>query len=244
MLIDLDGTLYIGGSPIEGARTALERIERAGVPFRFVTNTTRMSRKEVSRGLEGMGFPSSQRLIFTPATAANAMLAGRSVRAFVAGELLGDLSGLDLSGERPEYVLVGDLGSGFTYELLNEAFRCLMDGAELVALQKNRYWQREDGLYLDAGAFVAALEYASGRDARVIGKPELDFFGAALLELGLQRNEAVMVGDDAEVDVAGAKAAGLKGVQVRTGKYQEGAESGADLVIESFAELPEALGIS
>jgi HAD superfamily hydrolase (TIGR01458 family) len=118
-----------------------------------------------------------------------------------------------------------------------------VDGAQLLALQKNRYWRREDGLSLDAGPFVAALEYASGRSATVVGKPEREFFELALRELGLAPHEAAMVGDDAEADVAGAQIAGLKGIQVRTGKYRPGVEGRPDLVLESFAGLPEALGV-
>jgi HAD superfamily hydrolase (TIGR01458 family) len=157
--------------------------------------------------------------------------------------LLEDLEGVTLSQVRPDYVLVGDLGEGFTYDRLNAAFRYLMDGAALLALQRNRYWRKEDGLSLDAGPFVAALEYASGKSATVIGKPERGFFQLALEELGLEPNEVAMVGDDAEADVAGAQEAWLKGIQVKTGKYRPGAEGEPDLVLDSFAGLPEALGI-
>jgi phospholysine phosphohistidine inorganic pyrophosphate phosphatase len=118
-----------------------------------------------------------------------------------------------------------------------------MDGADLIALQRNRYWRREDGLALDAGPFVAALEYASGRSATVVGKPEAGFFRLALEDLGLGPHEVAMVGDDAEADVVGAQAAGLKGILVRTGKYRPETEGRPDLVLESFAALPEALGL-
>jgi HAD superfamily hydrolase (TIGR01458 family) len=141
---------------------------------------------------------------------------------------------------------LGDLGEGFTYARLDGAFRRLMSGAELVALQKNRYWEREDGLYLDAGPFVAALEYASGKTATVIGKPEAPFFEAALVDLALQAREVAMVGDDIETDVAGAQRAGLRGVQVKTGKYRAGVSmrrAEPDLVLDSVAGLPEALGL-
>jgi phospholysine phosphohistidine inorganic pyrophosphate phosphatase len=118
-----------------------------------------------------------------------------------------------------------------------------MDGADLIALQRNRYWRREDGLSLDAGPFVAALEYASRKSATVVGKPEKSFFRLALVDLGLGPREVAMVGDDAEADVAGAQAAGLKGIQVRTGKYRPGAEGAPDLVLGSIGALPEALGV-
>jgi HAD superfamily hydrolase (TIGR01458 family) len=150
---------------------------------------------------------------------------------------MGDLAELTLTDERPDYVLIGDLGEGFTYERLNGAFRHLMEGAELLALQKNRYWQTEVGLALDAGPFVAALEFASGKKASVVGKPEREFFRLALEDLGLEAGQVAMVGDDAEADVVGARRAGLVGIQVRTGKWQ--ADVGeADRVIDSVADLP------
>ncbi len=115
-------------------------------------------------------------------------------------------------------MLIGDLGEGFTYARLDDAFRCLMDGAELLALQKNRYWLEDGALHLDAGPFVAALEYASGKQAAVVGKPERSFFDLALREIGLEAEQAAMIGDDAGSDVAGAKRAGLGGFLVKTGK--------------------------
>ena len=139
-------------------------------------------------------------------------------------------------------MLVGDLGAGFTYERLNAAFRRLVGGAELLAVQKNRYWRTREGLSLDAGPFVAALEYASGKGATIVGKPEEDFFRLALEDMGLEAHEVAMVGDDAGADVAGAQSAGLTGILVKTGKYRPGAEGAPDLLLQSVAELPEALG--
>jgi phospholysine phosphohistidine inorganic pyrophosphate phosphatase len=113
-----------------------------------------------------------------------------------------------------------------------------------VALQKNRYWRTPGGLSLDAGPFVAALEYATGQQAAVVGKPEEAFFRIALEDLRLEAGEVAMVGDDAEADVAGAKRAGLLGIQVRTGKWGSDAEERqADLVLDSVAGLPTELGV-
>jgi phospholysine phosphohistidine inorganic pyrophosphate phosphatase len=246
LLLDLDGTLYTESGPVEGAHEALARLEGAGIPYRYVTNTTRRPRREVVARLDAMGFPVQEELVFTPAAAASVKLRGRSCYPLVAEALLEDLDGLEYASVSPEYVLVGDLGEGFTYARLNTAFRYLMGGAELVALQKNRYWEKEDGLSLDAGPFVTALEYASGKLATVVGKPEAPFFEAALADLGLDAQEVAMVGDDAETDVAGAQKAGLRGVQVKTGKYQAGIPARGvepDLVLDSVARLPEALGI-
>ena len=244
LLIDLDGTLYVEDAPIPGAREALSRFEAAGIPYRYVTNTTRKPRREVVSRLRELGFPAREDLVFAPAAAANALLAGKRCHVLVAEALLEDLADLVLAGTGPtEHVLVGDLGDGFDYARLNRAFRLLMDGAGLVALQRNRFWQEADGPSLDAGPFVAALEYASGKTATVVGKPEPAFFEAALRDLGLEAKDVAMVGDDAESDVAGAQRAGLWGIQVKTGKYRSGATGEPDAEIESIADLPALLGL-
>jgi len=160
----------------------------------------------------------------------------------VAAALREDLKELgDLPDGDVEAVILGDLGAGFTYARLNAIFRALHKGAELVALQRNRVWQREDGLALDAGPFVVALEYAVGRDAIVIGKPSLAFFEAALRELGVKAAAAAMIGDDIEADIDGALGAGIDGVLVRTGKFREDTvrASGINptLVLHSIADL-------
>jgi HAD superfamily hydrolase (TIGR01458 family) len=242
LLIDLDGTLYTDNGPIPGALEALNRLEEAGIPYRYVTNTTRKPRREVVSRLRELGFQAREDLVSTPATAANALLRRKKCHTLIAKALLEDLPEIVPEDEAPEYVLVGDLGRGFDYTRLNAAFRCLVDGAGLVALQKNRFWQEADGLSLDVGPFVAALEYASGKTALVVGKPKPAFFEAVLRDLGRDAREVAMVGDDAESDVAGAQRAGLRGIQVRTGKYRPGTAGAPDAEIPSIADLPEMLG--
>ena len=241
LLLDLDGTLYVGSEAVPGATEAVRRLKEAGLALRYVTNTTRMPRRAVVERLRTLGFAVTEREVFTPARAAARVIRDESCLALVDDSLLEDLEGVTLTEESPGFVLVGDLGEGFTYGRLDGAFRCLMEGAGLIALQKNRYWRTGDGLSLDAGPFVAALEYASGEQAVVVGKPEEAFFRIALEDLGLEAGEVAMVGDDAEADVAGAQSAGLTGILVKTGKYRRGAEGAPDL-LQSVAELPEALG--
>jgi len=243
LLVDLDGTLYVGDEPVEGAREAVGRFRASGIVVRYVTNTTRKPRRWVCEHLLSLGFEVEEAEVFTPARAAARMIGDKSCFALVDESLLEDLAGVTFTEDGPDYVLVGDLGEGFTYDRLNTAFRLLVDDAELLALQKNRYWRTEDGLSLDAGPFVAALEYASGQSATVVGKPEERFFRLALEEMGLEEDQVAMVGDDAETDVGGAQAAGLGGIQVKTGKYRPGVEGRPDLLIESIAGLPDALGI-
>ena len=148
--------------------------------------------------------------------------------------------------ERVDAVVLGDLGDGFTPGVLNESFRMLLEGAELVALQHNRFWKRADGLVLDVGAYAAALEYAGGVEAFVVGKPAAPFFTAALEDLDAPAESAVMVGDDLEADIGGAIAAGLRGILVRTGKYREETLEASAVrpteIVDSIADVPSLLG--
>jgi HAD superfamily hydrolase (TIGR01458 family) len=166
------------------------------------------------------------------------------VTVLVSAELREDLTALQSTalGAATDAVILGDLGDGFTPEVLNRVFRTLMEGAELVALQHNRYWRRADGLALDVGAYAAALEYASGKDAVTVGKPARAFFEAAMADMELE--QGVMIGDDVEADVGGAMAAGLAGVLVRTGKYRQDALTmrvTPTAIVDSIEDVPRLL---
>lgn len=249
LLIDIDGVLHVGTDPIDGAREALHVLRERDVPFRLVTNTTSRSRRLVAERLVELGFEVSEADVLTPAALAVRHCQGAGyerVALHVAPALREDLEQLgDVQDGDVEVVILGDLGEGFTYARMNAIFGQLQRGAELLALQRNRAWQREDGLVLDAGPFVVALEYATGREAIVTGKPSAAFFEAALDELGLAASNAAMIGDDLEADVGGAIDAGLDGVLVRTGKFREGTLRASTitptLVIDSIAGLTELL---
>ena len=225
VLLDLGGVVYVGDKPLPGAKEAIGRLKEAGLPLRYLTNTTRKPRRALLDALEKMGLPVEKEELFMPAIAARALLEenGLSAHLLVHPALEADFEGLE--GGEGKALIVGDAAEGFTYRAMNEAFRVLEEGAEFYALAKNRSFQDADGeRSLDTGAFVAALEYATQREATVLGKPAEAFFHAAVESLGCQPEETVMVGDDVEADVGGAKQAGLTGVLVRTGKYQEGDE--------------------
>jgi HAD superfamily hydrolase (TIGR01458 family) len=140
---------------------------------------------------------------------------------------------------------MGDLYKAYDWDKLDFLFGLVRGGARLIALHKNRFCRRGDAIGLDAGPFVAAVEYAAGVEAVVVGKPSAEFFKLALGDLGVAPDEAVMVGDDIEADIGGAQAAGLAAVQVETGKYtpadREHPHVTPDLRIASIADLPAAL---
>ena len=250
-LLDLDGTVYADDEVIPGAAEAVAALRAAGVPFRFATNTTRTPRTALAEKLCGLGIETLPDEVITAPSAAARWLRRRGARRvspLLAEASFEEFSDFDLDDERPEYVLVGDLGPDWTFEILNRAFRALHAGAELVAIQRNRYWRQGGRLTLDAGPFVAALEYAAGKRARLIGKPSPGYFHSAVAELRLPADRVVMVGDDLEADVEGAIAAGLMGVALRTGKHTPGTEARArevsTAVLDSLAELPDWLGIA
>jgi HAD superfamily hydrolase (TIGR01458 family) len=249
VLIDLDGVLFVGDAPVPGAVEALEWLRARKVPFRCVTNTTRRSRRAVAARLDSFGFAIPGEWCFTPALAAVRRLHEEGVGAchlIATGDVHRDFeeAGIRLAEEALS-VVVGDAGDGWTYGSMNRAFRLLVNGARLLALERDRYWRDADGLVLSAGPFVAALEYAAGVTAEVVGKPSPEFFRLALADLGVPAERAVMVGDDIATDIGGAKAAGLGAFLVRTGKFRPDALAAApvvpDRVLGSIADLPALL---
>lgn len=249
LLIDIDGVLHVGSEPIAGAREALGLLRDRGVPFALVTNTTSRSKRLIVERLLGIGFAVSEDELLTPAALALDLCRSRGYRRValhVSDALREDLAPLDTAaGEDVQAVIVGDLGDGFTYARMNTIFRQLQGGAELIALQRNRVWESEHGLVLDAGPFVVALEYAIGREAVVTGKPSPDFFAVALRRLGVSPGDAAMIGDDLEADVGGALDAGMTGILVRTGKFRPEVLQSSDIsptmVWDSIAQLNEEL---
>jgi HAD superfamily hydrolase (TIGR01458 family) len=250
VLLDLDGVLYVEDERVPGAQKAVDRLRGAGLALRFVTNTTSRSRPATLDKLRRLGFSLDEEELITPAALAvrHCVEQGhRRVSLLMNDEVKGDFSGLEEDDERPDAVIVGDLGEGFAYPVLNRAFRHVMDGAELIALQRNRFWLRADGLSLDVGPFVAALEYATAREAYVVGKPAPAFFEEVLREAGVSADSSAMVGDDIETDVGGALGAGLAGILVRTGKYRREAAAASGIeptaTVDSIANVPATLGL-
>jgi HAD superfamily hydrolase (TIGR01458 family) len=251
LLVDIDGVLTISWQPIDGASDAMAAIRAAGIPVRCVTNTTTRSRARVADALCDAGIDVDGNDILTAPVATAAYLREHHPDAGVfllnSGDVLEDFGGIRLVEERADVVVVGGAGESFTYHRLNRAFQQLLDGAALVGMHQNLYWRTAAGFELDTGAYLHALEEASGTRAIVLGKPAPDFFEQALQELGVDRAHVAMVGDDVQNDVLAAQGHGIAGVLVRTGKYRPevvaGLDDEPDHVIDSFADLPALLGL-
>ena len=250
ILFDLDGVLYVSSTAVEGAIEAVEKIRDSGTPCRFVTNTSTLSLASLHKKIQQLGFSIPENEIISAPQAALLYLQQLQdpvCRFLLADDVKKDFKEFRQSNTEAEYIVVGDIGDAWSYALLNEVFSCLMHAAKLIAIHKNRFWQTEHGLQMDIGGFIDGLEYASGTKAMIIGKPSKDFFQIALDHMGLQANQAAMIGDDIDVDIGGAQDAGLKGILVRTGKYRKNytelSTITPDLIIDSVCELPNVLKI-
>lgn len=250
ILFDLDGVLYTGASPIDGAVDTIKVIRASGIPCRFVTNTSTLSLATLHKKINALGFdiPASEIISAPQATLLYLRKQHNPVcRLLLAEDVKRDFNELPQSEVNPDYIVIGDIGNAWTYALLNDVFKALMDGAKLITIHKNKFWQTEQGLQMDIGGFVTALEYASGINAMVIGKPSSDFFHIALDDMGLMPSEVMMVGDDIDVDVGGGQQIGLKGVLVKTGKYRQSYADASsikpDFTIDSVTNLLGVVGL-
>lgn len=245
LLLDLNGVFYVGDRLIEGASKTLAFLRDHEVPHRFVTNTTTHTREELANALQERGLSlRADEIISAPYAAVLQLrrMGSPVCRLLMDENLKREFAEFETDDANPEAIVVGDIGARWNYELINELFEQLCRGATLIALHKGRYWETERGLRVDVGAFVAALEYASGSEAIVVGKPAPAFFELALGELGMDAAEAAMIGDDIEADVGGAQAYGMKGILVQTGKFRPELVARSDVLpdlqMPSIADLP------
>jgi HAD superfamily hydrolase (TIGR01458 family) len=248
ILLDVDGVLHVSGEAIPGAADAVAVLRRAGHTLRYVTNNSTSPKARLAEELRGMGFELADDELQTTPGAAARELTGKRVLALVMGAILPDLEGMELVGDHAEAVLVGgcdetlETNQVFSYMNMARAFYEIEMGAAFYCLHKNKWWQTSGGPMLDGGAFVAGLEYATGVEATVLGKPSAAFFGVALDALDADPEMTWMVGDDLEADVAGAQGCGLRTILVRTGKFREKALDESlvkpDAVVDSLGDVP------
>lgn len=246
VLFDLDGVFYVGNQLVSGGNETLSWLQSQGIGYRFVTNNTTLSRSALVAKLQHLGLDISENELlsanYTGVLQLQKMGLNRCKLILAQAAQADYPPSVD---EKPDAIVIGDIGNEWDYDLLNTLMNQILEGAELIALHKGRYFQTEKGLMLDSGAFVAALEHATGKKAHVVGKPNPAFFemGSALLDAS--PNELVMVGDDLINDIEGAQNTGYHAVLVQTGKYRkaivEQSEIIPDGIIPSVAALPNYL---
>jgi glycerol-1-phosphatase len=250
VLLDLDGCVWVGDEAIEGAPQAVSALREAGKGIAFLTNDVRHSPEEFVRKLWRLGFQASVDEVVTAGSAMQFLLAERHEggAAYVIGSraLVDHVADAGLRivnntefATRADVVVVGG-HENFDYRELKIATQAALRGAELLGTNRDGTFPMPDGPWPGSGAVLAAVEAAIGRKAaQIAGKPEPAMFEAALDRLGSGR--ALMVGDRIEVDVLGAKRAGMDAALVLTGATSaadaERAQPKPKLVADSLGAL-------
>lgn len=223
-IFDMDGVIYRGAQVIPGAAEFIGELHARGIPHLYLTNNSTASPAAVVARIAGMGIAATPEQILTSAEAAAAALAQEHPQCptFCVGEQ-GLREALTAHGLRivtqhqdAEAVVVG-LDRELTYARLRDAAFAIQRGALFIATNTDASLPTEAGEIPGAGAIVGMLEIATGRQARVIGKPSPDSFRMALARLGTPPEATAAVGDRAETDILGGQAAGLRTVGVLSG---------------------------
>ncbi|XP_006143977.2 phospholysine phosphohistidine inorganic pyrophosphate phosphatase [Tupaia chinensis] len=250
VLLDISGVLYdsdaSGGVAIAGSVDAVARLKQSGLKVRFCTNESQKSVGELVRLLRQLGFDISEGEVTSPAPATCQILKERGLRPYllIHDSVRSEFDQIDTSN--PNCVVIAEAGEGFSYQNVNDAFRVLMklENPVLISLGNGRYYKETSGLMLDVGAYMKALEYASGVKAEVVGKPSPEFFKSALRAIGVEAHQAIMIGDDIVGDVGGAQRCGMRALQVRTGKFRPGDEHHPDVKADGYVDnLAEAVDL-
>eukprot|EP00092_Neocalanus_flemingeri_P005774 GFUD01006215.1.p1 GENE.GFUD01006215.1~~GFUD01006215.1.p1 ORF type:complete len:265 (-),score=84.60 GFUD01006215.1:190-984(-) len=252
VLCDITGVLAESSSEsdgvvVPGSIEAINRLFEAGIKVKFVTNESARTRASLHAKLTRLGFTINIEDILTPSLAMVVLLKEQKLRPhlLVHKNVMEDFRGVET--EDPNCVVLGDAVDEFSYVNLNTAFQVLLKSSstQLFSLGKGKFYKEDSGLSLDVGPFTAALEFASERKAVICGKPDKTFFHAGLTALGLEAEKVVMVGDDIVSDVGGAQAAGIRGVQVRTGKFRPSDENHPlvkpDLIVDNLKGLVDTI---
>jgi len=244
ILIDLDGVLYIEDALIPGAAETIEHLKNKGIKCRFLTNTTIRSKENLYKKMTRLNIPVRREEIISPLGAAAKYLRKQgnpSIRLEVMDETKEDFAEFCTTSENPDFIVIGKIGKRWNYDLMNELFSQIMKGSSLIALHKDRYTMRKKDLHIEFGAFIAALEYSTGKKALIMGKPSKTFYKSAIMDININQDKILMIGDDLISDIQGAQNAGIKGILVKTGKYRkellDQSSVKPDLIISSIHQL-------
>ena len=249
-LIDMDGVLYRGTEVIPGADAFIAQLRERRIPFRFLTNNSQRTRRDMVAKLARMGIDVEEEHIFTCAMATARFLAEQKPggTAYVIGEggLLTALhqNGFAVVDHQPDFVVVGEERT-FNLEMVESAVRMIVGGAKLIATNLDPNCPTQNGLRPGCGAMVAMLETATGTKAFSVGKPSPIMMRAARKELGLTTDETTMIGDTMETDILGGVQLGFHTVLVLSGgTKREDVPRYAyrpEVVVESVAEFAALL---
>jgi HAD superfamily hydrolase (TIGR01458 family) len=259
-VLDADGVLVLQGAALEGSMEAVASLRARGIPFRVVTNFSQLHRATLADWFGRGGLAIDPERIITGTSAAAAHTAerhpGRPIFVLAAPDAKREFEGQHLvTAEEADAappgsvaaVVLGDAGDDLSYRNLDVAFRLVRRGADLLSMHRNPWWLTARGETLDAGAFVVGLEFATGRQAEILGKPSPVVFRQAVAglqaDLGerLPRSAFAMVGDDLRADVAAAQRVGLRGILVLSGKTTAADAQAAERARRPRSRGPDAI---
>jgi len=228
--------------PVPGAAMAVRTLRDHGKRVRFLTNDASTSRADRAAELRQCGVDAADSEVFTACarTASYVRQHGtRPTQLLVSGSGRQDFSDLPIVEEHAEVVVVGDFFAGYSHRALDAAYTALCEGAEFIAVQRNSSCWRGGAVRIDCGFWVAGLEFCTGRTAHVVGKPARDAYLTVLSDAGCAPRRAVMVSDDADSDLHGARAAQLHTVHVP--RATESASSGEDQEVPDVLHFVQSL---
>jgi NagD protein len=226
-LIDMDGVIYKGTEPIEGAVEFIHYLRQEDYPFLFLTNNSQRTSRDVSYKLRKMGFDVTEEHIFTCGMATARYLAQKKPygTAYVIGEggLLNELHkvGYSIVDDHPDFVVIGE-GRTIMLESVDKAINMILGGSKLIATNLDPNCPVGDGKYrAGCGAFVAMLEFATGKQAFSVGKPSPVMMRMARKALNLATDQTIMIGDTMSTDILGATSMGFTTVLTLSGVTQK-----------------------
>lgn len=216
VIMDVDGVLWVDGQPGPHAQEFLDNLERTALPYRLLTNDASVSRATRARMLHDGGLSFDPDHLLTAPVLTATFLSKRRLRRVIylgapdAAEDIACVAQIVTRGH-VDAVVVGDLFSTYTREDVERAAQALLRGAELIAIQRNRFWHDGKVSRVDNGFWVAGFEFLAGRQALVAGKPSADAYVSTLrgLEADSWSESVLMISDDLESDLAGASSLGL-----------------------------------
>jgi HAD superfamily hydrolase (TIGR01458 family) len=220
ILIDFDGIIRIGRQPAPEAKPFLRFLSEKKIPSYIISNSTLNTADDLQQFLIDNKMDFGIPAMTSVNAAINYVKSNYKKVSVFCDEKIRENFKDFIDDSDPEAVVIGDLGDKWNYGTLNDIFRKVHNGADLLAMQKNKFW-KPDGinLCLDAGAFISAIEYATGKESILIGKPSPIYFYSAIELLGFSKGSPfIMIGDDIETDIQGANDLGGTSILVYSGK--------------------------
>lgn len=244
VILDLDGTVYLGDKAVEGAASFVDFLRTIRLKVLFVTNRANRLPETIACQLNGMGISCSEADILTSSQATADCLEPSS--AYTIGEdglerALLD-RGFTLTDKNVRYVIVS-YDRSFNYDKLSTACNLIFNGAEFIATNPDKSLPLDGFLQPGTGAIVAAVAAGSGRNPRIIGKPEPLILESAARKLGIHPSDILALGDNVETDIPSAVRAGMKSAVILTGissrKDLEKSSLKPDYTVSTYSDLTD-----